>query len=343
MISVVLTTINIPPNLNSILQQIGQDDNIIIVTDRKTPEFSIDDKRVIIVDIKKQIEICKNPIGVPFDCIQRRNFGYIYAIKYLNPDSIITIDDDNFVNNGWFAEHLKNIGEGSHTVALNKTNIINSILSFSCKMHHDCGNVVHRGVSFVQAHDFIESVTTEKKIKVGVNAGLWTGDPDINAYDRVLHPDIKSSIRAETSLVLNNSWKYPFNSQNTIIDNFLFPTIFLIPMFKTFYGQKIGRYDDIWQSYISEKIMSHYDLYVRFGTPIVYQKRNNHNIKTDINEEFVGLMFNETFLESLENIRLFCNSPLDNMYEISEAFLLDKNIVLNYIGEKILWWLTEIK
>jgi hypothetical protein len=139
------------------------------------------------------------------------------------------------------------------------------------------------------------------------------------------------------------NYYYPFNSQNTSFVKFLFPTIFLIPMFAYFYGNKFGRYDDIWQAYITQKIMSKYNMCVRYGSPTVIQKRNKHNVLRDVSEEYTGIIYTAKFLENLDNINLFGASPLENMYEIADYFLLSQEEILNYVGKKILWWLTEIK
>lgn len=340
-IAIVMTTIHNPKNLDLIIKNISPNDHIVIATDRKTPNLQ---QNVHIVDIKKQIAICKNPLGVPFDCIQRRNIGYLYAIKYLNPEAIITIDDDNFPDNNWITEHKNNIGQIFGNIYDNPINIINEFLKISCDFHDNCFNVNHRGVSFEQSLSFKNCKILKDKVEVAINAGLWVGDPDINAYDRILHPNVKSKYKNSNSIILNpQKWFHPFNSQNTIFHKKVFPAIFLIPMYEKFYGYKIGRFDDIWQSYICQKIMSHHNLHVRFGSPIVKQDRNKHNIVNDLNEEYPGLIFTTKLIKALNSIELLCSSVLENMYEIADYFLLHDEEILRYIGRKILWWLTELK
>lgn len=343
-VAIVLTTIHDPQNLDILLNMIEKDDLIIIVTDRKTPKINKRDN-VHIVDIKKQISICKNPIGVPFDCIQRRNFGYIYAIKYLNPEYILTIDDDNFpISDKWLSDHISNIGFVKEDVYNSRINIINKTLNIRCDLHNSCLNIVHRGVCFEQMLEEENSNNMDKKyVYVGVNAGMWNGDPDVNAYDRILHPNIKSSSKNINVVIDPKKWFHPFNSQNTIFEKTLFPALFLIPMFSKFYGYKFGRFDDIWQSYICQKIMSRYDMCVRFGSPIVKQDRNNHSILNDLQEEYPGMLFTNKIIKKLNDIKLLCDNPMENMYEIADNFLLSEEEILKYIGNKILWWLTEIK
>jgi hypothetical protein len=345
-IAVIMTTIYNPPNLPSILKSIEKEDFVVIALDRKTPQLEISDKRVHFIDLETQIKIYKNPIGVPFDCIQRRNFAYLYAIKYLDPDIIITIDDDNFLLYlSWAADHKKGLLTKKATVCNSKINILEEMLETKCNLHNNCKNVVHRGVPFENILDFENVEYSEEDVNIGINAGFWIGDPDINAYDRILHPNLSSVCKYnQHEIVINpNKWMHPFNSQNTGIIKSLFPCLFLIPMFETFYGYKIGRYDDIWQSYICQKIMAHHNLYIRFGDPIVSQKRNEHSVIKDLNEEKVGMIFTKKLIDELYKITLFGSSAITNMYEIADKFLLNDDKIFKYIGEKIVWWLGELK
>jgi len=347
-IAVVMTTIHNPENLKMIQRSLSNEDHIVIATDRKTP-FIQPQQNVHIMDIPKQIAFCKNPIGVPFDCIQRRNMGYLYAIKQIDPDVIITIDDDNFPPTNWVKEHVSHLGQTTGDVYNFTTNIIDELLKISCDYHEHCFNVVHRGVCFSQALEFNQEnkkyeILEKMEVNVGVNAGMWAGDPDINAYDRILHPNIKSADDDHLSLIVEpKKWFHPFNSQNTSFVRALFPTLFLVPMYAHFYGYKFGRFDDIWQSYVCQKIMAHHNMCVRFGSPVVKQNRNEHNVIRDLEEEYPGLLFTSKFIEALNSITLLCRSPLENMYEIADIFLLSKEEILNYVGQKMLWWLTELK
>jgi glycosyltransferase involved in cell wall biosynthesis len=343
-ITVVMTTINNPANLEKILVSMSKDDHLVIAGDRKTPKIRVYDDRVSYLDIGKQVDMTVNPIGVPFDSIQRRNMAYLYAIKYLCQDAIITVDDDNFMEPNWVQEHKEAVLETKGEFC-NPCNLLNIFLSNNCDFHDDCYNIVHRGVTFSQHYKYQGINFYSNKANVGVNAGMWTGDPDINAYDRVLHPNITSARKhgADSIMVDPKKWMTPFNSQNTIIIDKLFPALFLIPMYVNIYDHTIGRYDDIWQSYICQKIMAHHNLHVRFGTPFVHQNRNEHNLDRDIKEEFIGITSTDKLIEFLDEIELYGDSVLENMYEITDFLLRSDNIVFKHIGDKTSWWLNELK
>jgi hypothetical protein len=110
------------------------------------------------------------------------------------------------------------------------------------------------------------------------------------------------------------------------------------------YDYRIGRYDDIWQSYICQKVMSNLDLSIRFGTPIVKQDRNVHSNVGDLHQEYPGILLTNKFIKLLtEDLKLFSSSSKDNMYEVSDALLKSEVKYFNEVGQKILWWLGELK
>ena len=97
--------------------------------------------------------------------------------------------------------------------------------------------------------------------------------------------------------------------------------VFLIPVGKVnnFYDYNF-RYDDIWQSYIAQKIMKSCDLYVRYGYPIVRQNRNTHNYVIDFNEESLPLFLTEIFIDILNDIKLSSNNISDCYNEFLYKF-----------------------
>ena len=143
----------------------------------------------------------------------------------------------------------------------------------------------------------------KKKIKneygrVVVNAGLWFDDPDVDALTRLFYPievKKKSKFFKNLSSPSTNNFS-PFNSQNTALARELIPAYFLFPY--------IGRYDDIWASYIIKKIANVKSDYITYGNPIVVQERNAHNYLNDFDQEKFGLRFNDCFLDMLNNVKL---------------------------------------
>jgi len=51
----------------------------------------------------------------------------------------------------------------------------------------------------------------------------------------------------------------------------------------------VGRYDDIWPSYVVRRIADHLHHRVAYGYPLLFQERNPHNYYTDFDNERMGM------------------------------------------------------
>ena len=78
----------------------------------------------------------------------------------------------------------------------------------------------------------------------------------------------------------------PFNTQNTFIDAKLLKNYFLFP--------DQGRIHDIWSSYFVQ--YHNKNINVVYNKASVFQRRNSHNLITDLKNEFNGLKNNFRFL-----------------------------------------------
>jgi hypothetical protein len=104
----------------------------------------------------------------------------------------------------------------------------------------------------------------------------------------------------------------PFNSQNTALLTELIPAYLLFP--------HIGRYDDIWASYVVRHISDWMGDLVTYGAPLVRQKRNPHNLFKDLDAERLGMENNDTFLQALRACTLKSKTYLGAFAEIAEQF-----------------------
>ena len=103
----------------------------------------------------------------------------------------------------------------------------------------------------------------------------------------------------------------PFNSQNTALMRDAVPAYFLSPY--------TGRYDDIWASYVVERIAQHMGHIIAFGEPLVRQKRNEHNLWRDLDAERNGMILTDGFCAALREVRLLGTSYHDCLGEIIEG------------------------
>jgi hypothetical protein len=66
----------------------------------------------------------------------------------------------------------------------------------------------------------------------------------------------------------------------------------------------IGRYDDIWPSYVVVRIAQHLGDVIAYGHPLLRQKRNEHALWTDLDNERVGMLLTDEFCAALRSLTL---------------------------------------
>ena len=263
---------------------------LIIVGDKKTPQKKFENiKNIIYLSPKDQIKIDKelsNLIG--WNCIQRRNFGYIYALS-LGADYIATIDDDNIPYKFW--------GKIDINEKITARRYVNKSICFDpLSIFKFDEKYWHRGypLQLIQNSEVIKKYLNVKN-NFDIQANLWDLNPDIDAINRI-------SLRNENVKFKNKFYYFsntisPFNSQNTILNKDVMKNYFLFPF--------VGRMDDIWASFYVQSIGHK----VVYGPSTVYQKRNLHNLYSDIMGEIIGYKNNLNLIKSLSqnpnNIKKF--------------------------------------
>ena len=107
----------------------------------------------------------------------------------LGAEVIIRIDDDNFPFDAtsFVDNHVARL---FHTGDVELVNADNGWFN-CCDMLEERNGLrfYPRGFPVLPRHQ-VQSVTVAKStgLKIGVNAGLWLGDPDIDAHQRLAHP-----------------------------------------------------------------------------------------------------------------------------------------------------------
>lgn len=327
-IFIVTTTINKPTNLIKVAQdskKYKHDYEIVVVGDKKTlneTKLFCDENEFVYLDCESQIEFLKNHFpnyvdACPWNCIQRRNIGFLYAY-YHNADVVLSIDDDNYFN----GENLV----GEHISALNLKNGFaqsskNGWLNPACHLL-----VYHRGFSFKDRCNRFKNESTFKSINnlnVVVNAGLWTGDPDVDAVTRIAYNPKVNYINTDFYPIIPASGTMsPFNSQNTAIKKEVIPAYCMIV--------GVGRYNDIIPSYFVKKIADHLNHQISYGLPIVHQERNKHDLHQDLKNELLGMKYIDLIVEWINNCTLTKSTYYDCikelLFQFNNQFLEYKNL-----------------
>jgi hypothetical protein len=305
-ICVISTTINVP-SVFELYRALGPDVDIIVTGDQKTPHAEaahvIESLGGRYLDVRAQEELnttCSPIIG--WNTIRRRNLALLEAIRS-KPDVIVTVDDDNIpVSPDYFETFRKAFAQPFSGVS------VRSKLNW-----FDAGILLtppspHRGFPYSKRHrDLQLTFGHVTGARIGVAAGLWLGDPDIDAATRIVNaPQILGfSELARHGLSVEPGCFTPFNSQNTAFRAELAPLMAV--------WIDVGRYDDIWAAYVAQRIMMETGDCVMFGPPYVWQERNAHNLMRDLKDEIYGMESTDRFVQDLLDMDLGSGSVLDKM------------------------------
>lgn len=289
--AIVTTTIYVPKLLEAYIKDAvesgHQDTFFVVIGDKKTPAEAKDYSQDLAKShgVELEFQDCDDQVRylgrypelgehLPWNSIQRRNIGLLRAYES-GCDPIITIDDDNFLLEPDFV--------GAHSVAGGQA-ALPALSSDSgwvdvCQELEEARGVpfYHRGFPPGERWRPVQVTSTRREAAVAVNAGLWLGDPDVDALQRLVYPVDAVRYRRDANFVLGaGSWS-PFNSQNTALARAIMPAYFLSP--------RIGRFDDIWASYVIVRIADHLGQLIAYGRPVVRQERNPHDYWKDLDQE----------------------------------------------------------
>lgn len=273
--AIVTTTINpVTPALNEFAEIAKHNGwHLFIVGDQKTPHKSYRtfekkyDGFVTYLDPEDQEAISQKLSDlIGWNCIQRRNFGFIAAYRW-GAEVIATVDDDNKPYPNW-GKNVR-VGEEFGISEFKTEQIVFDPLSPTFP------SLWHRGFPVQLIHERHIKAPKQKRRKVLVQADMWDGDPDIDAICRMsLKPEVKFNIHITH---YGSNKPGPFNSQNTFLHRDCFPTYFLFP--------HIGRMDDIWAAYYLQMIFPDSVTYYK---ATVKQERNDHDLVKDLEAEMIG-------------------------------------------------------
>lgn len=297
-IALVTTTINIPKVLE-LYRAYSKDVAMFVIGDMKTPHEEVAhlcrkvDAEYYTPDRQKNFGYaCSDLLG--WNCIQRKNIGYLEALKS-GADVILTTDDDNLPVDRWFWEYL----------ILGFEPAFSGIEVSSPTGWFDSGQLLtptvrHRGLPIDLANS-IPALHPVTNVKVGVVAGLWVGDADVDATHRIaIPPQVHSATElAQAGVVVHPGTTTVFNAQNVAFRRELTPAMFLAP--------GLGRSDDIFASLIAQRVMREHGMQVRIGKPFTacWQDRSPQSLLDDLRDEHFGMQNVELFAEYLDK------NPLD--------------------------------
>lgn len=261
---IVTTTIN-PPTQAIEAFQAMPDWDLVVIGDKKTPPYKLD--RGVYVSPDEQEKYDK-PLSdaIGWNCIQRRNFGLLWAYD-MGADIVAVVDDDNIPLPGW-GENL--IVGTDVTVNYYETDLP----AFDPVGATNHGNIWHRGYPLQLIPKRKYDRKSQRTVHCDVQADFWNGDPDIDAICRMEHaPECKFD---PSFFPMAANKISPFNSQNTFMTREVLQHYFMF--------SQVGRMDDIWGGYYVQGKGFH----VVYNKASVYQQRNVHDLVRDMTGEYLG-------------------------------------------------------
>jgi hypothetical protein len=316
--ALITTTINVPEVL-AVHRALDPEVMIFVVGDRNTPHAEV--KQFIArlgnavyfsdTDQEKMGYECSELIG--WNSIARRSIGILEALRW-GAEMIVSVDDDNLPINPSFFDDFRHILSTPFA---------------GLEVHAECGwfnagiltvpPVHHRGLPITLRNEASEfRCRPISNVRVGVAAGLWLGDPDIDAIERIVNQPMVYGMSAlvDAGIVVSRTTVSPFDSQNTSYLRELAPLMMLVP--------KVGRYDDIWASYLAQRIMRESEYYLHFGKPLVWQDRNSQSLIRNLKDEHLGMERTLEFRNLLDSLEVGSGTPLDLLARLYEG-LRDTN------------------
>jgi hypothetical protein len=171
-------------------------------------------------------------------------------------------------------------------------------------MHVEPQNVYARGFPYAKRHVHPEITSQIETGSVRLNAGLWLGEPDLDAMTWLISPARSTALKSGSVLLGKNAWS-PINTQNTALHRDLLVTYYFARM-----GYPLGnlgaidRYGDILSGYLCQACVRHMGDRIRVGTPLVDHRRNSHNYMRDATHEMGCVWLMEDLTAWLKELKL---------------------------------------
>ncbi len=251
---------------------------------------------------------------VPFRCVQRRNAA-IWAAFLGDYDYVMTVDDDNTPAQPYCVEQLaQEIGNRPQTTVGSKSGFLN-LGELCIPTFNQRGNPygVNTAINDVQHWDMlvrsdgstVRPTGSTVRPTVVVAQAMVIGDPDCDAVERMVNaPDVKA---LQNRITVTPGVYAAFNSQATLWRADWAPVMAVLP--------HVGRYDDIFASFIFHRLARAYHVALYAGDPVVIQTRNPHNLGRDLAAELFGMKIVFDFCARLTDAHISSDMPLWLAYD----------------------------
>lgn len=255
---------------------------LIVVTDARTPPGYTLDRGIIVTPAMQEEYDRELSDLIGWNCIQRRNFGFLWA-RDLGADIVAVVDDDNVPADDWGTDLV--VGEEVEAFWYDT----GDLPVFDPVGATNESAYWHRGfpLQLVSRRDY--SRVTRRAVRADIQAGFWNGAADLDAVCRLIYSPSCEFDPARFPIASNAI--APFNTQNTFLRADVLPDFFVFP--------HIGRMDDIWAAFYVQSLGRS----VVFTRPTVFHARSERNLTEDMRREYLG------YEQSLDLVRDLLEDP----------------------------------
>jgi hypothetical protein len=285
--------------------------HFIVVGDQASPpDFELDGCDFYSLKRQTQNDF-KLPKLCPTKHYARKNIGYLIAIAN-GASVIVETDDDNIPYESFWQPHQPR----QSAKTMSKAGWVNVYRYFTD------ANIWPRWMPLEHIGDKLapfESLDTED-INCPIQQGLADENPDVDAIYRLTLP-LPQVFRKDRLLVLTKGCWCPFNSQNTTWHPEAFALLYL-PSYCSF------RMTDIWRSFVAQRIAWENNWGVLFHEPTMWQKRNEHDLIRDFEDEVPGYLHNGRICKELEALKVASGpEKIGSNLRLSYEKLVDMSLV----------------
>ena len=295
---------------------------LILVGDLKTPPYK--NKKLVFLDVRTQKQLPFSSLKTcPYNSYQRKNIGYLYAIRN-GATTIIETDDDNSPFKNW----------GYVQFVPEDTNLVLSPRIFNIYSEFTKEKIWPRGFPLENILvNYKKRIISKKNIRVGIWQGLVNGDPDVDAIFRLTSGKQLNFSKKKNKFVLSKGVYCPFNSQNTVWEKSFFWYLYL-PVTVSF------RVTDILRGYIAQRCLWEHGAHLGFTGATMLQERNKHNLISDFENEIPCYLFANKIINILNKTSL-SDSPAHNLEKIYSR-LVKNDIVKNGELSSVKNWIKDL-
>ncbi len=300
---------------------------LLIAADKKGPHTYPLSKSQLLT-LEQQIALpFRLPKLLPVNHYARKNVGYLVAISR-DASCLYETDDDNAPNRNWKPRSVM-----AHATTIDRPGWCNVYSYFSRDLLWPRGFPLEEILPSRKSH--LWRCCAPKAVFSPIQQGLADGNPDVDAIWRLVQPaDIRFA--SKPSLALARGVWCPFNSQTTWWWPVVYPLLYL-PSYCTF------RMTDIWRSFIAQRCVWELGGAVTFHSPEVVQKRNQHNLLRDFQDEVPGYLSNAWICNVLTQLKLMRGKAAvsENLIRCYEA-LVDRSIFPRKELRLVKAWLADL-